>query len=193
MFSEQYIRNNFLNILDKEELLSDTPTEIINKNMSPLIEEDTIETAKLDKVDALEDKSIADELIDLDNNFSEYVLKSMASNLRFVSGAVMFPGTYPLADRVRLKDLIDVVGVIETKAASAIVITKSVKEKNELIKSTPEVLELNSLITNEIVLSGEFYVDVPKAVNEAVNGFINLSGEFKVPGDYAFTRSEPLS
>ena len=193
MFSEQYIRNNFLNILDIEELLRDTPTEIINKNIPPLIEEDTIETARLDKVEALEDNSIADELTDLDNNFPEYVLKSMASNLRFVSGAVMFPGTYPLADRVRLKDLIDVAGVIETKAASAIVITKSVKEKNELIKSTPEVLELNSLITNEIVLSGEFYVDVPKAVNEAINGFINLSGEFKIPGDYAFTRSEPLS
>ena len=39
----------------------------------------------------------------------------MTSKLRFVSGAVMFPGTYPLADRVRLNDLIDVVGVIDTK------------------------------------------------------------------------------
>ena len=175
MFSEKYIRNNFLNSRDIEELLRDTPTEIIDKNILPLIKEDTIETARLD------------------NNFPEYVLKSMASNLRFVSGAVMFPGTYPLADRVWLKDLIDVAGVIETKAASTVVITKSVKEKNELIKLTPEVLELNSLITNEYVLSGEFYVDVPKAVNEAINGFINLSGEFKIPGDYAFTRSEPLS
>ena len=186
MFSEQYIRNNFLNSLDREELLRDTRTEIINKNISPLIEEDRIETASLDKIEVLENKSIADELTDLDNNFPEYVLKSMASNLRFVSGAIMFPGTYPLADRVRLKDLIDVAGVIETKAASEIVITKSVKEKNELIKSTPEVIELNSLMTNEIVLSGEYYVDVPKAVNEAINGFINLSGEFMIPGDYAF-------
>ncbi|MDA9287295.1 SLBB domain-containing protein [Amylibacter sp.] len=192
MFSEQYIRNNFLNSLDREELLRDTSTEIINKNMPALIEEDTIKIASLDKIEVLENKSTADELTDLDNDFPEYVLKSMASNLRFVSGAVMFPGTYPLADRVRLKDLIDVAGVIETKAASEIVITKSVKEKNELIKSTPEVFELNSLITNEIILSGEFYVEVPKAVNEAINGFINLSGEFKIPGDYAFTRSEPL-
>ena len=69
MFSEKYIRNNFLNSLDREELLRDTPTEIINKNMLPLIEEDTIENARLDKVEALEYESIADELTDLDNNF----------------------------------------------------------------------------------------------------------------------------
>jgi len=192
MFSEQYIRNNFLNSLDREVLLRDNSKEIINKNMSPLIEEDTIEISSLDKIEVVENKSIADELTDLDNNFPDYVLKSMASNLRFVSGAVMFPGTYPLADRIRLKDLIDVAGVIETKAASEIVITKSVKEKNELIKSIPEVFELNSLITNETILSGEFFVQVPKAVNEAINGFINLSGEFKIPGDYSFTRSETL-
>ena len=46
---------------------------------------------------------------------------------------------------------------------------------------------------NELILSGEFYVDVPKAVNEAINGFINLSGEFLVPGDYAFSRVRDLS
>ena len=28
--------------------------------------------------------------------------------------------------------------------------------------------------------------------NEAINGFVNLSGEFKVPGDYSFSSSETL-
>ena len=105
----------------------------------------------------------------------------------------MFPGTYPLADRVRLKDLINVVGVIDTKASSNVIVTKTLKENNELTKIAPEIFELNSLMENEIILSGEFYVDVPKAVNEAINGFVNLSGEFKVPGDYPFSRSESLT
>ena len=71
--------------------------------------------------------------------------------------------------------------------------TKALKEGNELIKADPEIFKLNSLMTDEIILSGEFYVDVPKAVNEAINGFVKLEGEFKVPGDYAFSRTEPLS
>ena len=78
MFSEQYIRNNFLNSLDIEELLRDTSTEIINKNMPPLIEEDTIKIASLDKIEVLENESTADKLTDLDIDFPEYVLKSMA-------------------------------------------------------------------------------------------------------------------
>ena len=83
--------------------------------------------------------------------------------------------------------------MISSKASSNVVVTKSLKENDSLVKSTPEVFKLNSLIENETVLSGEFYVDVPKAVNSAVNGFINLSGEFFIPGDYAFSRSERLT
>jgi polysaccharide biosynthesis/export protein len=62
-----------------------------------------------------------------------------------------------------------------------------------LIKSTPDIYELNNLMENETVLSGEYYVNVPKAINTAVAGFINLSGEFLMPGDYAFSQSETLS
>ena len=42
----------------------------------------------------------------------------MTSKLRVINGAVMFPGTYPIADKARLKDLIDLAGVIKSKAAS---------------------------------------------------------------------------
>ena len=48
-------------------------------------------------------------------------------------------------------------------------------------------------MTNETILSGEYYVNIPTAINEAINGFVNLSGEFKVPGDYSFSSSETLS
>jgi len=195
MFSDQYIRDKFVSSLSREELLVETSTKITDENRFSEFEEDAIKIDGLNQVKIMENKNIDIDnvLIQSNNNFSEYVSKSMTSKLRFISGAVMFPGTYPLADRVRLKDLINVVGVIDTKASSNVIVTKTLKENNELTKIAPEIFELNSLMENEIILSGEFYVDVPKAVNEAINGFVNLSGEFKVPGDYPFSRSESLT
>jgi protein involved in polysaccharide export with SLBB domain len=193
MFSEQYIRDKFVDSLDREKLLKDDFKKTANDNDLLEIELETNENAGLGQIDIMENENIDGELLLSNNNFPDYVLKYMNSKLRFVSGAIMFPGTYPLADRVKLNDLIDVVGVIETKAASNVVVTKALKEVNELIKADPEIFELNSLMTDEIILSGEFYVDVPKAINEAINGFVKLEGEFKVPGDYAFSRTEPLS
>jgi len=193
MFSEQYIRDKFVDSLDREKLLKDDFKKTANDNDLLEIELETNENAGLGQIDIMENENIDGELLLSNNNFPDYVLKYMNSKLRFVSGAIMFPGTYPLADRVKLNDLIDVVGVIETKAASNVVVTKALKEVNQLIKADPEIFELNSLMTDEIILSGEFYVDVPKAINEAINGFVKLEGEFKVPGDYAFSRTEPLS
>ena len=117
----------------------------------------------------------------------------MESNLRFISGSVMFPGTYPVANMIRLKDLVEVAGLISSKASSNVIVSKSLNENDILIKSTPNIYKLNSLMENETILSGEYYVNVPKAINTAVNGFINLSGEFLIPGDYAFSKSETLS
>jgi len=193
MFTEQYIRDKFLNSFDREDLLKDDLKKITYKNVIEDVEQDTNENAEQDQIKIMGNENIYGELMLSNNNFSEYINKSMSSKLRFISGAVLFPGTYPLADRVRLNDLIDVVGVIGTKASSNVVVTKALKEDGALIKSVPEFFELNSLMTDEIILSGEFYVDVPKAVNEAINGFVNLSGEFRVPGDYAFARTESLS
>jgi protein involved in polysaccharide export with SLBB domain len=126
------------------------------------------------------------------NGLSDYVLKSMISKLRVINGAVMFPGTYPLADKTRLKDLIDIAGLLNSKASSDILLIKSIKENDVLVLSEPEIFKLDSLETNETILSGEFYVTIPRAINQAINGFINLSGEFMVPGDYPFSREESL-
>jgi len=116
----------------------------------------------------------------------------MISKLRVINGAVMFPGTYPLADKTRLKDLIDIAGLLNTKASSDILLIKSIKENDTLVISEPEIYKLDSLSTNETVLSGEFYVTVPRVINQAINGFIDLSGEFMVPGNYPFSRKETL-
>jgi protein involved in polysaccharide export with SLBB domain len=193
MFSEQYIRDNFLDSLSKRDLLTDTSIKTTDENRLSEIEEDTIEFVGQDKIEILGNKNIDTELRQSNNNISDYVLKSMISKLRYVSGAVIFPGTYPLADRVRLRDLVEVVGLINSKAGSNVIVTRSLKENDILSKSVPEIIKLNSLMTNETILTGEYYVNIPSAINEAINGFVNLSGEFKVPGDYSFSSSESLS
>ncbi|MDA9242740.1 capsule biosynthesis GfcC family protein [Amylibacter sp.] len=192
LFSEKYIREKFVNSLDSKELLKDDGELLINDNKSAEIKDEKI---KIDSLNQINPEIIKNKTkVSGQRNFndSDYITKSMESNLRFISGSVMFPGTYPVANKIKLKDLVDVAGLISSKASSNVIVTRSLKENDSLVKLTPEAFKLNSLIENETVLSGEFYVDVPKAVNSAVNGFINLSGEFVIPGDYAFSRSESL-
>jgi protein involved in polysaccharide export with SLBB domain len=197
MYSEQYIRDNFLNISSEEDLLKDEAyATSINENRNLGLAAETIEAESIDQINTdimsnVRKKNIDDESSQ-SNGSLNYVLKSMISKLRVINGAVIFPGTYPLADQTRLKDLIDVAGVINSKASSNILVTKSIKENDALVLSEPTIFKLNSLATNETILSGEFYVTVPRAINQAINGFINLSGEFMIPGDYPFSREESL-
>ena len=171
IFSEQFIREKFVDSTDTQNLLFDN-------NEKNNFEDKSIEIAELTQSNDIN---------------SSYIFHDMDSKLRVISGAVMFPGSYPLADRTRLKDLVDVGGVIDAKAGSNVVISMASNINDILVKSSPKVIKLSSLTTDKTILSGNFYVDVPKAVNEAISGFINLSGEFNIPGDYAFSRSEPLT
>jgi protein involved in polysaccharide export with SLBB domain len=183
-FSEQYIRENFINSRDSKEILKDESKLSINDNKIAEIDGEKINTDSLNQINF--------EIIKNKNN-SDYVTKSMESNLRFISGSVMYPGTYPVAKIIRLKDLVEVAGLISSKASSNLIVIKSLNENDMLTKSAPDIYKLNSLIENETVLSGEYYVNVPKAINTAVAGFINLSGEFLIPGDYAFSQTETLA
>jgi protein involved in polysaccharide export with SLBB domain len=209
LFSKQYIRDNFLDFNVKNLLKDDVDTKSkddvdtkskddvdtksINENRNPELAAGTIEVESLDQInnEITRNKNMDYEFRQ-SNGSLDYASRYMASKLRVINGAVMFPGTYPLADRSRLKDLIDVAGVLNSKASSDIIVTKSIKENGSLVMSEPIIHKLDSLMMNEIILSGEFYVTVPKVVNEAINGFINLSGEFMVPGNYPFSRKETL-
>ena len=57
----------------------------------------------------------------------------MNSNLRIVSGSVISRDHIRLLKKITLRDLMDVVGVIETKAASNVILSKSIKENETLI------------------------------------------------------------
>ncbi|EAU52246.1 polysaccharide biosynthesis/export protein [alpha proteobacterium HTCC2255] len=197
MYSEQYIRDNFLNISNEQDLLKDEGyAKSINENRNPELAANTIEAESLEQINTeitsnVRKKNIVD-VLSQPNGSLNYVLKDMTSKLRVINGAVMFPGTYPIADKARLKDLIDLAGVVKSKAASNILLTKSIKENDTLVLLEPKIFKLDSLATNETILSGEFYVTVPRAINQSINGFIELTGEFMVPGNYPFSRKEAL-
>jgi hypothetical protein len=133
MFSKQYIRENFLNISNEQDLLKDNGyAKRINENRNPELAAETIEAESLDQINSEIMTNVMnkdkDYRLSQSNSFLDYVSKSMISKLRVINGAVMFPGTYPLADRTRLKDLIDQAGVINTKASSNLIVTKSIKK-----------------------------------------------------------------
>ena len=190
LFSEQYIREKFVANLKRKEILK-------YDNESAEIKSEKIKIDNLDQINSefINDKDSEQRKLNDDKNDDEidFITKSMKSNLRFISGSVMFPGSYPVANKIKLKDLVDTAGLISSRASSNGTITRSVNKNDVLVKLTPEVFDLNNLIENETVLSGEYLVDIPTAINSAVNGFINLSGEFMIPGDYAFSRSETLT
>ncbi|MDC0983431.1 SLBB domain-containing protein, partial [Amylibacter sp.] len=196
MFSVQYIRDNFLDFNEQDLLKDDSEVKTINENKNPELAADTIEVESLDQINTEIMSNVRKKNIDdrssQSNGSPDYVLKSMISKLRVINGAVMFPGTYPLADKTRLKDLINIAGPLNSKASSNILLTKSIKENDALVLSEPEIFKLDSLATNETILSGEFYVTVPRAINQAIDGFITLLGEFMVPGNYPFSRKETL-
>ena len=194
-FSEQYVREKFVNSLDRKDLLKDESDRLINDNESAEIEDGKTKSNSLNQINSeiIKNKNKDSEQRKQNDNNTDYVAKSMESNLRFISGSIMYPGTYPVANMIRLKDLVEVAGLISSKASSSVIVSKSLNENDILIKSTPNIYKLNSLMENETILSGEYYVSVPKAINTAVSGFINLSGEFLIPGDYAFSKSETLS
>ena len=195
LFSEEYIREKFVNSLDSKKLLKDEGKLLINDNKSAEIEDEKIKIDSLNQInpEIIKNKTKVSGQRNFNDSDFDFITKSMESNLRFISGSVMFPGTYPVADKIKLKDLVAVAGLISSKASSNIIVTRSLNENDILVKSTPEVIKIDSLTEDETVLSGEFYVYIPKAINTAVNGFINLSGEFLKPGDYAFSRSESLA
>ncbi|MDA9269688.1 SLBB domain-containing protein [Amylibacter sp.] len=193
MYSEQYIRDNFLNINEQDLLKDNLYVKSINENRSSEFEARNVEVESLDQTNNEITKNISiDDGSRQPNSSLEYVKKLMTSKLRVINGAVIFPGTYPLADRTKLKDLIEVAGVLNSKVSSDILLIKSIKENDALVLSEPTIFKIDSLATNETILSGEFYVTVPRAANQAISGFITLSGELMVPGDYPFSRKETL-
>ena len=91
MFSDNFIRDNFLNISDKQVLLDDDAyVNSIYENINPELAANTIDAESLDQINTkimsnVRKKNIGDEASQ-SNGSLDYVLKSMTSSLRVING-----------------------------------------------------------------------------------------------------------
>ena len=190
LFSKQYIRERFTNLHEEKNI------SVGNRDSEQI---DNIETTNMisnsvnnfnTKVE--EKKHINDKIIGQKKELKETLFAHMNSQLRIITGSVMFPGQYPVAKNVKLVDLIEVAGLISTTSTSNVIINKTVRKKNRLVKLPLQKFSLSDLKLNQIILNGEYMVELPKAINDSISGFITLSGEVLVPGRFSFTREETL-
>ncbi|MDB4839643.1 SLBB domain-containing protein, partial [Amylibacter sp.] len=133
-----------------------------------------------------------EEIITTQKRFFDYQIEIMRNSLRTISGSVQFPGSYPVADEIRLSNFIATAELIENTAKSDIRITRAIKQQDQLINLEPIILPLDSTKLNEQILSGLYYLEIPLADNNAITGVIELKGEVLNPGNYSFTRSETV-
>ena len=126
------------------------------------------------------------------NKLFESHMETMKNSLRTISGSVQFPGSYPVAKKVRLSNFLATAGLIEETAKSDIVITEALNHKDRLTRGKPKSIKLDNTDLKEVVLSGLYYLDIPLAINDSITGVIELKGEVLIPGKYSFTRSETL-
>ena len=126
------------------------------------------------------------------NGLDSSHIKTMKNSLRTISGSVRYPGSYPVADEINLSDFISTAGLIENTSKSDVQLIEAIKKEDRLIRGNPKIFKLNDVNLDKITLSGLYYLDVPVAINDAITGVIELTGEVLIPGNYSFTRSETV-
>ncbi|MDB4245690.1 SLBB domain-containing protein [Amylibacter sp.] len=119
-------------------------------------------------------------------------IEIMNNSLRTISGSVQFPGSYPVAKKIRLSNFLSTAGLIEQTAKSNIIITEAFNQADRLTRGGPKAIKLDDINLNKVNLTGLYYLDIPLAINDAITGVIELKGEVLIPGVYSFTRSEVL-
>ena len=127
---------------------------------------------------------------------SELVLRgilSMRQATRSVTGAVQYPGLYPIAGKVSPSDLIDAAGgMLDGADETQVLITSLANQSGRLIKRASTRIYLTQRDPASVPLEGQYFVRVPHVINDAVSGTIILKGEVERPGTYVFGCSETL-
>ena len=103
------------------------------------------------------------------NNVLNTHIEIMKNSLRTISGSVQFPGAYPVAKTIRLSNFLSTAGLIEHTAKSVVKITEAINQKDRLVKGNPRTVNLNDANLNKVELSGLYYLDIPLAINDAIN------------------------
>jgi protein involved in polysaccharide export with SLBB domain len=120
-------------------------------------------------------------------------LNAVIGSAKSISGAVQFPGRYPVAGQVRLSDLLYVAGgTLEGADLARIEITQFGNNNGVLEVSKRRTIDLTRIDADTVIISGTFAVSVPFLTNDAISGVITVTGEVKRPGEYIFARNETL-
>jgi protein involved in polysaccharide export with SLBB domain len=200
LFSNNFIRNEFINETANINGVN------FNINTKPDSQDKTISNSQPNPEDILlslrngstPNTNLIEDVTVKENSptkYSEHLntyIEIMKNSLRTISGSVQFPGAYPVAEKIRLSSFLSTAGLIEHTAKSDINITEAINQDDRLTRINPKSIKINDKNLNKIVLSGLYYLDVPLAINDAINGVIELTGEVMIPGKYSFTRSEKL-
>lgn len=119
--------------------------------------------------------------------------ESLQNSSRFVGGGVEKPGSYPAAESVSLNELIQIAGGFTPGADKKNIFVQEYEvQAGKLITSEPRVIDGEKTNLGQVVLSGQFSVNVQTFINDAFSGSIQIVGEVNRPGKYIFSRSETL-
>ena len=188
IFSRNFFREN--NRFDNQ-------TENLNDASSGVALVSSLDSAETDvKTFDLQESNM--ENIDLVEQQSFY--KSLSSSIISeasvaIQGGVLFPGLYPIANKVTLSDLLEVAGGLTASAnPKQISIRKYMNSlvDNEIRQLPEKKIDLTAIDPSAITLSGAFDIFVPKLKNNAAVGSVTLLGELQSPGKFIFGINDTL-
>jgi len=113
---------------------------------------------------------------------------------RFISGAVRQPGQYPVAADLSLDLFLRVAGGALPNAdlKNVILRTYVVSRNGEIDLQRSKRIDLTAVSPASIKLSGNYDIQIPALVNNAVSGVVALNGQVQRPGNYTVGRDETL-
>jgi protein involved in polysaccharide export with SLBB domain len=113
---------------------------------------------------------------------------------RFVYGAVRQPGLYPVSTDLNLGLLLRVSGGTLPNADLKNVILRKyiVKDNGDIELQQTKIIDIISTDPSAIKLSGNYDIQIPALVNNALSGVVALNGQVQRPGNYTVGRDETL-
>ena len=195
IYTTQFVRSN---MIDSNEGADIEQAQFSNLTTPGLTEDQTVEELEESVEEQVQlareaNNAGAAKAISLDNEIVLRGILSMRQATRSVTGAVQYPGLYPIAGEVSLSDLIGAAGgVLEGVDETQILITRLTTEDGRLLNRGSNLIDLTKRDPASVRLKGQYFVNVPFIINDAVSGSITINGEVERPGTYVFGRSETL-
>ena len=201
LFSNSFIRKTFVNknspnLIQQASEQNGNDISIFqglqNRNLNEIESKVNTDLVNISSQEIYEKNSTRSNTSQMKDEKYSNIVEIMNNKLRTISGSVQYPGTYPVADEIKLSDLISTAVFDKNVSDMSVVVQGAINKENRLIRANPSFYSTKNTALNKVILSGLYVVDVPYAINDAINGTIKVSGEILVPGNYSFTRTETL-